>query len=61
MLYNVPGRTGQDIPDEVVLSLAESHPESFLGERRKEKEERRKREKRKVEKEKREQNSFFSK
>ena len=35
MLYNVPGRTGQDIPDEVVLSLAESHPESFLGERRK--------------------------
>ena len=33
MLYNVPGRTGQDIPDEVVLSLAESHPDSFLGER----------------------------
>ena len=32
MLYNVPGRTGQDIPDEVVLSLAESHPDSFLGE-----------------------------
>lgn len=36
MLYNVPGRTGQDIPDEVVLSLAESHPDSFLGERKRE-------------------------
>ena len=34
MLYNVPGRTGQDIPDEVVLSLAESYPDSFLGELR---------------------------
>jgi len=40
MLYNVPGRTGQDIPDEVVLSLAESHPDSFLGERRERREER---------------------
>lgn len=29
MLYNVPGRTGQDIPDEVVLALRD-HP-SFLG------------------------------
>jgi 4-hydroxy-tetrahydrodipicolinate synthase len=29
MVYNVPGRTGQDIPDEVVLSLA-AHP-CFLG------------------------------
>lgn len=29
MLYNVPGRTGQDIPDEVVLALRD-HP-AFLG------------------------------
>ncbi|GMH45910.1 hypothetical protein BSKO_13873 [Bryopsis sp. KO-2023] len=29
MIYNVPGRTGQDIPDEVIMSLA-SHP-NFLG------------------------------
>jgi 4-hydroxy-tetrahydrodipicolinate synthase len=29
ILYNVPGRTGQDIPDEVVLALKD-HP-SFLG------------------------------
>ena len=29
ILYNVPGRTGQDIPDEVVLSLKD-HP-AFLG------------------------------
>jgi 4-hydroxy-tetrahydrodipicolinate synthase len=29
MLYNVPGRTGQDIPDEVVLAVA-AHP-NFLG------------------------------
>lgn len=29
MLYNVPGRTGQDIPDDVVLAVAE-HP-NFLG------------------------------
>lgn len=29
IVYNVPGRTGQDIPDEVILSLA-SHP-NFLG------------------------------
>jgi 4-hydroxy-tetrahydrodipicolinate synthase len=29
IIYNVPGRTGQDIPDDVVLELA-SHP-NFLG------------------------------
>jgi 4-hydroxy-tetrahydrodipicolinate synthase len=29
IVYNVPGRTGQDIPDEVVLELAQ-HP-NFLG------------------------------
>ena len=29
IVYNVPGRTGQDIPDEVVCQLA-AHP-SFLG------------------------------
>lgn len=29
IIYNVPGRTGQDIPDDVILSLA-SHP-NFLG------------------------------
>ena len=48
MLYNVPGRTGQDIPDEVVLSLAESHPDSFLGESSKKE---KKKEKRREEKE----------
>jgi 4-hydroxy-tetrahydrodipicolinate synthase len=29
IIYNVPGRTGQDIPDDVILALA-SHP-NFLG------------------------------
>lgn len=29
IVYNVPGRTGQDIPDEVVCQLA-AHP-NFLG------------------------------
>lgn len=29
IIYNVPGRTGQDIPNEVILSIA-SHP-NFLG------------------------------
>jgi 4-hydroxy-tetrahydrodipicolinate synthase len=31
IVYNVPGRTGQDIPDEVILGLAERHPSNFLG------------------------------
>jgi dihydrodipicolinate synthase/N-acetylneuraminate lyase len=29
IIYNVPGRTGQDIPDDIVQSIA-SHP-NFLG------------------------------
>ena len=29
IVYNVPGRTGQDIPDEVIMALAES--DNFLG------------------------------
>lgn len=31
IVYNVPGRTGQDIPDSVILGLAERHPSNFLG------------------------------
>lgn len=30
IIYNVPGRTGQDIPDDVVLDLAARHP-TLLG------------------------------
>jgi len=31
IVYNVPGRTGQDLPDAVVMALAERHPSNFLG------------------------------
>jgi 4-hydroxy-tetrahydrodipicolinate synthase len=31
IVYNVPGRTGQDIPDRVIMGLAERHPSNFLG------------------------------
>jgi 4-hydroxy-tetrahydrodipicolinate synthase len=31
IVYNVPGRTGQDIPDSVIMGLAERHPSNFLG------------------------------
>jgi 4-hydroxy-tetrahydrodipicolinate synthase len=31
IVYNVPGRTGQDISDRVIMGLAERHPSNFLG------------------------------
>lgn len=30
IIYNVPGRTGQDIPDDVILDMAK-HPNLLVG------------------------------